>query len=580
MPWKYKRWTKINMRAQLEVVRGQKSPTKLLKNATFLSSGRGDWNKGNIWIYGDRIVYVGQDWPERTEETEIIDCQDKVVVPGYIEPHVHPFQLYNPHSFSVYASQLGTTTLINDNLFFLLNLEKKKALSLVESLDKGPASMYWWARLDPQTEMEDEDLIFSTSAMKAWLEHPLVLQAGELSAWPKVMTGDDALLHWMQETKGLNKRIEGHLPGSSSFTLTQMALLGVTADHEAMSGEEVLSRLDAGYMTALRYSSIRPDLPKILRELHEKGIQDYRRFMLTMDGSTPMFHEQGVLDHLIELAIQEGVPPFAAYEMASYNVARYYGIDDVTGMIAPGRIAHLNILKDERSPRPEGVLAKGEWVYKDEEKIYHEPAFSWKEMGVEPLTIDFELNEEDFSFSMPMGLELINSVIIKPYQIISEVDGEQMPLGQDESFFIMVDKHGKWSINTIIKGFDTHLSGFAASFSNTGDVVMIGKNRADMKAAFARLKERQGGLFMYENGEAIFEMDLPLFGIMSNEPMEEVIAKHTELVKTLQLKGYAHDDPIYSLLFFASTHLPYVRVTQNGIYDVHKKTVLFPSIMR
>ncbi|MFB4165455.1 adenine deaminase C-terminal domain-containing protein [Alteribacillus sp. JSM 102045] len=574
------RWNKQTLRRQLSVIRGEMAPTIVLKNATYLSSARKTWMEGHIWIYEDRIVYTGKYLPEKTEGTEIVDCQGKHIVPGYIEPHAHPFQLYNPHTLAEYASVRGTTTLINDNMFFFLNIEKRKALSLIEELNELPTSMFWWGRYDAQTELEEEDALFSPSNMKSWLEHPLVVQGGELTSWPKVMTGDETVLHWMQHTKELNKPIEGHLPGASYSTITQMALLGVSGDHEAMNGEEALRRLDAGMTTSLRYSSIRPDLPKLLEELLEAGITDFSRFTLNTDGSTPAFYRQGVIDKTIAIALEKGVPAIEAYEMGSYNAARHYGLDDQIGMIAPGRIAHLNILRDVNNPVPESVLAKGKWVFKDGQSHYPDRHFSWEDYGMHPFMIDWELTEDDLHFSMPVGIELVNSVILKPYQISVDVTNEHLSEKHDECFFVMLDRHGKWRINTVIKGFGTNLGGLATTFSNTGDIVLIGKNKRDMRKAFEELKQHDGGIFLVEDGELIESVPLKLFGAMSLEPMDDVIEKHASLEHALKERGYPHEDPIYSLLFFSSTHLPYIRVTQRGIFDVHKKTVLFPSIMR
>ena len=581
MPERIYRWTKKRLRKQLAVIRGEASPSLVLKNATYLNGARQKWMTANILIYLDRIVYVGDQMPAMiSKETEVVDCSGYTIVPGYIEHHVHPFQLYNPQTFANYAMERGTTTLINDNMFFFLHCEKKKALTIIEALDELPTSMYWWCRYDAQTEMGDEEELFSTSNMKAWLEHHLVVQGGELTSWPKVLSGDDATLHWMQETTRLRKPIEGHLPGASERTLAQMALLGVTSDHEAMTGKEAVMRLNLGYMTSLRYSSIRPDLPKMLEEMKELGVDDFSRCMLTTDGSTPMFYENGVMDKLIQIAIDHGVPLIEAYNMATYNPARYYNLDNKIGMIAPGRIAHLNFLKDKENPIPVSVLAKGQWVLRDDIAIKSEQQFSWDDHGIKPYTIDWDLSEDDLHFSMPMGIEMVNSVILKPYQIsIEDVEGHLFDT-HDQSFFVLLDKNGKWRINTMIKGFANRVSGFASTFSNTGDIILIGKNKKDMMLAFKALKEQGGGIVLTEEGQVIHQIPLTLFGAMSVEPMEKVITLQKTLVTLLQERGYKFDDPIYSLLFFSATHLPYVRVTQRGIFDVHKKTVLFPSIMR
>ncbi len=574
------RWSKKQIRKQLQIIRGEVAPTICLTNATYLNSVLNKWLQANIWIHEDRIIYVGKDMPLKMEGTEVVDCSNQTLVPGYIEHHAHPFQLYNPHSLAEYASVHGTTTLINDNMIWFLNLDKKKALTLIDDLDKLPTSMYWWCRYDAQTELENEEAIFSYSNMKSWLEHPLVVQGGELTAWPKVLHGDDSMLHWLQETKKLNKPIEGHFPGASERTLTQMALLGVSSDHEAMTGKEALMRLEMGYTTSLRYSSIRPDLPQIIEELLELGVDDFSRVLLTTDGSTPSFYEQGFMDMAIKIALDKGIPDTDAYAMATYNVARHYHLDDRVGMIAPGRLAHINILEDKNNPLPVSVLAKGQWVKKDGVHQYPVPSFPWEEYDVKPLELNWDLTESDMHFSMPLGIEMMNSVILKPYRISIDVTQEQLPAESDESFFIMVDKNGHWIINTIIKGFAKNVSGFASSFSNTGDLILIGKNKKDMLLAFQQLKQQQGGIVLTERGKVINSIKLELYGVMSNKRMEEVIKEEKSLVSALKERGYLFEDPIYSLLFFSSTHLPYIRVTQKGIFDVKKKTVLFPSIMR
>lgn len=115
------RWTKKRLREQLTVIRGELAPTIVLQNATYLNFARRRWLNANIWIYEDRVVYVGDRMPKEKGETEIVDCTNQYVVPGYIEHHAHPFQLYNPQAFAEYSSLTGTTTTINDNLVFFIN---------------------------------------------------------------------------------------------------------------------------------------------------------------------------------------------------------------------------------------------------------------------------------------------------------------------------------------------------------------------------------------------------------------------------------------------------------------------------
>jgi adenine deaminase len=580
MPEQKLYWTKKQLREQLDVVRDEKAPTKLLKNATYLNVVHKKWMSGNIWINDNRIVYVGDRLPEKTGGTEITDCSRSFIVPGYVEPHVHPFQLYNPHSLAQYASVRGTTTLINDNIVFLLNLPKAKAFTIMDNLEHLPVSMFWWARYDAQTELNDENRIFSNDVLHDWLEHPLVVQGGELTSWPKVLAGDDEILDWMQTTKRFGKPIEGHLPGASEKTLTQMTLLGVDAEHEAMTGKDAALRMNLGLTTSLRYSSIRPDLPQILDEMTELGIDNFERVHFTTDGSTPAFYEQGIIDRMIEISLEKGVRDVDAYSMASYHAARHYNLDHRIGMIAPGRLAHLNILEAKDRPAPVSVLAKGEWVRFEGKNCFPENDFSWEKYGLTESKIDWDLTDDDFNFSLPVGIEMVNSVITKPYSLRFDTSGDELSFDHDESFLMLLDRRGKWRVNTVLKGFAKKVSGFVSTYSSTGDILLTGKNKEDMMTAFRRAKELGGGIVLVEKGEIIAEIQLSLMGGFSLKPMEELIEAEKHLTEKLRERGYQYEDPIYSLLFFAATHLPYIRVTQKGIYDVKNRTVLFPAIMR
>ncbi|WP_419954612.1 adenine deaminase C-terminal domain-containing protein [Neobacillus niacini] len=574
------RWKNKHLRMHVSVLDGKTSPTILLKNALYLNQTFRQWMRANIWIYEDRIVYVGENLPPKVENCEIIDCTNEILVPGYIEPHAHPYQLYNPHTLAAYASQFGTTTLINDNMSLIMNLKKKEAFSLLKDLRSIPTTMFWWCRFDPQTEILNEEDVFSHSNIKSWLEHDAVLQGGELTGWPKLLDGDDMMLHWIQEAKRMHKKIEGHFPGASEKTLAKMMLLGSDSDHEAMTGEEVYNRLMQGYMVSLRYSSIRPDLPELLDDMKRLGIEAYDRLMFNTDGSTSTFYEQGITDQMIRIAIDKGVPLIDAYNMATVNIARYYNIDHLHGNIATGRVANINFLSSIENPTPHSVLAKGKWVKREGQVVEAYHSINWADYGLKPMELDWNLSIDDLQFSMPFGIKMENSVITKPYSIAIDASYDELSTDHDECFFTLLDRNGKWRINTLLKGFATNLSALASSFSNTGDIILIGKNKRDMLAAFERMKELGGGIVMVEEEQVVCEIPLKLNGIMSNLPLKELIDEEKKLLVELKDRGYSFSDPVYSLLFFSATHLPYIRITQQGMYDVMNKTVLFPSIMR
>jgi adenine deaminase len=575
------RWKNKVLRDHVSILNGEKSPSIVLKNATYLNQVLRKWFLANIWIYQDRIIYVGNDMPKQIDRAEIVDCTNLFLVPGYIEPHAHPFQIYNPLTLARYTSQFGTTTHINDNLVLAMQLEKKKAFTFLNFMNDIPSTILWWGRYDAQTELQEEELVFSHGNVKSWLEHEAVIQGGELTGWPRLLDGDDMMLHWMQETKRLRKRIEGHFPGASEKTLAKLMLLGVDSDHEAMTGKEVLNRLLQGYKVSLRYSSIRPDLPKLLKEIKELGIEHYDYFMLTTDGSPSSFYENGHIDQLIRIAMNHGVPVIDAYNMATINIAKYHGMEHLHGNIATGRVANINFLKDKKNPTPVSVLAKGIWVKKDGKEMKEAyPPVDWKQFDLSPLDIKWNVNSLDMQFSMPFGISLENAVITKPYSISINVSDTILTEEHDECYFMLIDREGEWRINTLLKGFSNRIGGMASSYTGDGDIVLLGKSQKDMITAFERLKEIGGGIVLVKDGKIDIEIPLPLRGMMASMPMEELIEKEKELFEYIKDRGYRYEDPIYTIVFFTSTHLPYIRITQKGLYDVMNKTVLFPAIMR
>lgn len=567
-------WGHSEIKGQLAIIEGNKSPDLIITNGEYLHAIYKKWMKGNIWVSGDRIVYVGQAMPAVTEGAEIFDASGRKIVPGYIEPHAHPFQLYNPRTFANYAAERGTTTMIADNLAFFLTLDDTTSFSIMDELSTLPFSFYWWVRFDSQTATENEATLFNVDSIRQWAGRPDVLLGGELTGWPRLMNGDPDMFSFLQAVKAEGKKMEGHFPGASERTLARMRLLGVDGDHEAMTIEEVETRLLHGYGVTLRHSSIRPDLPDLLKAAVEKELDVFDHLMMTTDGSSPSFYIDGVMDKCIRIALDAGVKPIDAYQMATYNIARYYNMTDLHGMIATGRYASLNILEDVDHPVPTDVLSKGEWVKRAGRPTEPFPSINWSDFGV--FAPDFELKESDLRFDEPIGIEMVNDVITKPFQITRDTTTAQLENGHDESFLMLIDRQGKWHVNTVIKGFATDVQGFASTYSNTGDILLLGKDKQEMIRAFEEVKRIGGGMALVENGEIIQTLPLVIGGGFSNEPMDLLMAQELELKKALVDRGFKYGDAIFSLQFLQTTHLPYVRITPLGIYDVMKNEVLIP----
>ncbi|MCM3639183.1 amidohydrolase family protein [Sporosarcina luteola] len=571
-------WDQHEIQRQLGVINGKVAPDLIIQNATYLHSIFKKWVTGNIWIKEDRIVYAGGRMPAMTEGSEIVDATGKKIVPGYIEPHVHPFQLYNPETFADYAGRLGTTTFLSDNLTFFMLLGNEKSFKLIDQLNELPFSFYWWARFDSQTVLQNETDVFNQEAIGEWLKRDDVLMGGELTGWPRLLKGDPDLMASVLAAKQAGKKIEGHFPGASERTLARMKLLGTDGDHEAMTTEEVEARLLQGYAATLRHSSIRPDLPALLKGILDKELDVFDHLMMTTDGSTPSFHIDGVIDKCIQVALDAGIKPVDAYLMASYNVARYYGIDDKHGIIATGRYATLNFLEDELNPVPTDVLSKGKWLKRE-----NAPTAPFKQVDwslVPSFELDFDLDEMDFDFKETVGITMVNDVITKPYEVTIDLSADKLSNEHDESFLMLIDRNGKWRVNTVIKGFANHVQGFASSYSNTGDIILIGKDKQAMMLAFDEMKRMKGGMVLVEDGDIAASIPLPIGGGLSAERMDVLIDREIILKKALAERGYKHGDAVYTFLFLQSTHLPYVRATQIGLYEVMKNEVIIPATGR
>ncbi len=175
---------------------------------------------------------------------------------------------------------------------------------------------------------------------------------------------------------------------------------------------------------------------------------------------------------------------------------------------------------------------------------------------------------------------MLNDVITKPYNVTIDTTGDKLADDHDESFLMLLDRNGKWHVNAVIKGFATGIQGFASSYSNTGDVILIGKDKKEMHNAFNEIKRIGGGMVLSENGGIVATLPLPIGGGLSAEPVQKLIEQELELKKALADRGYTKGDAVYTLLFLQSTHLPYIRITQMGLYDVMKKEIIVPATGR
>src|SRR4051794_19939261 len=199
----------------------------------------GTWIEANVEIADGVITYVGP----REPDMPALDVAGKILTPGYIEPHTHPWCLYSPSSLLEAAVPDGTTTLVYDNLFFFLAHGVDGLRAIVDQMNAAPAHVYWVARISPQSAYPDEAQRFAIDTIAPMLSWPEVLASGEITNWSSVTKGDPRVIAGIKAAKAARRRVEGHNAGASYDRLNELSRAGLSADHEGITGQDALHRL-------------------------------------------------------------------------------------------------------------------------------------------------------------------------------------------------------------------------------------------------------------------------------------------------------------------------------------------------
>ncbi len=566
-------------------------PDLILEGGEVLNVYSGEILESVVGIKGDKILFTGPR-SSRGETPLRLDVSGKILVPGYIEPHCHPWNIYNPISFGEEACRLGTTTLVCDDLFFYMFMGVELFEEFMESLAAMPIKFFWFIRVVPQTPMEGEETVFSAANLKKLLMNPLAVSVGEITRWKDLIQGNLKILECIRFARDLGKRIDGHTAGAKVENLGIISRLGVESCHESISAQEALDRLRLGLHVMLRQSSLRPDLRNLLQMVRENP-SSTRRVMLTTDSSTPAFQlESGMVDRLIGTAMEEGVDPVEAYRMATLNPAAYFGLEHRIGGIAPGRDADILVLSDLHHPTPETVISKGRVVAEecalkepfpdmDMKRFFSTPAARIEKTWTarpEFFEIPLRDGENPQTVRFPV-IRLTNPVITRVEQVEFPVREGFLDIPSGDGFCraAVLNRHGKWVANGIIRNYADRVEGIASSFNTAMEIIAMGRNPEAMACAVNRVLEMGGGIAAAERGRPFFELPLPLGGMMSDRPLPELAAMDTAFQKLLSERGYPFHDPLYTFIFLPNDFLPEVRLNRRGVINIRTDEVLWPA---
>jgi len=575
--------TTKDLQELLDVSAGRREADYFLKGGSLVNVLSGEIYPANVAVWQDKIAYVGGSEKMVGTNTTIIDARGFYLCPALIEPHSHPWGIYNPVSLAEAALCRGITTIVGDNLFFFVHLGAKGFLKIVDSLDNLPVRFYWVARAIHQSPDIIEENIFSIDNLQELFSEPRVVKIGEITRWPLIVEGEYSLLEKISLAGTYQKGFEGHTAGCSYDHLNVIAAAGAESCHESITAEDVAQRLRLGFWTMLRHSSLRPDLPELLRAITEMRLPT-NRMLFTTDGSRPSFiAREGLIDGMLRKAVKAGINPVTALQMATINPAMYLGMEKNLGSIAPGRQADILLLPDLEKFAPHMVISKGKIVAVDGKLSVALTAPDWGEMGFRTRLPCPELLTNPSLFGVPSEhekvfpvIKVISAVITKRQDCLLKPRDGLLEREDDLLYCTLIDRFGKWVTNGFVSGLG-QLEAIASTYNTSINLLVLGRDRSSMALAASEVAKMNGGIVLIENGQVSFRMPLKIGGMASDRSFSVVVNEMKELEDKVKQYGYHYNDFFYTLLFLVCDFLPGLRITASGIIDVKKQQVIVPA---
>jgi len=576
----------------VEVAKGQKPADLFIRGGIVLNVYSGELLKMNVAVCKNCIAYVGESEAAIGEHTRVIEAEGKYVSPGFIETHAHPWVVYNPISMAAKVLPLGTTTVLNDNLFFYLHMGPDGFIRMVEALRDLPGTHLWLARLVSQADFPGEREWFNQAAIRRLLELDEVVGTAEITRWPLLYEGDPFVIESVEFAKSRGKFSDGHTAGASYEKLNAVVAAGISACHEAITAKEALDRLRLGLWTTLRNSSLRPDLEELIKIINEGKVSTHR-LLMTTDGPHPAFiEEEGFVDGIVRKAVRLGLDPITAVQLVTINAATFLKKDEWLGGIAPGRQADILILPDLVHFRPELVIAKGEVVAEGGRllKPIDHLRLDWQSfMERKPFEFDISVLDDLDRYRFPHTdpnqpvpvIGFRSTVITKTVErVLPSADGYADISGVDDVLHVcLFDRRGNWRTNALISGFADKLEALASTYNTPTELLVFGKRPESMRIAARRVYEMGGGIALVEDGKVILEIPLPITGMMTDSlSFDQAVKYQDELLSAVKARGYPFHDILYTLLFLTCDFLPGLRVVPFGLYDVKSNQILRPAV--
>ena len=544
---------------------GREPADLVLKNATFVNVFSNELSTMDIAVAEGLIVGMGS-YQGRSE----VDCTGKIVLPGFLDAHIHlESSLVSPTEFVKAVLPHGTTTVVTDPHEIANVMGTDGIEYMLQATEDLPVDVrFMLPSCVPATPLDESGAILDYRAIDSFYDHPRVQGLAEIMNFVGAINGDEQTVEKIVAAQAHHKKIDGHAPDLQGNDLNAYIAAGVYSDHECHDVKDAIAKLERGQFIMIREGTAARNLEALMPLLTGKYAD---RCMFCTDDKHPNdLLEKGHIDYIVKKAISLGADPITAVKVACHNAARYFLLNN-RGGISPGYLADFVIIDNFQDFNIEQVYKKGVLMV-DHGEIQDFPSPEIEPYLVERAHKTFHvapLTAEDFAEKRPRG-------------IIGMVDGEittvdagysdRIDVEYDVLKIAVVERHKNTHHIGIgyIQGYGLKSGAVATSISHDShNIIVVGTNETDMAAAVNRVVELNGGIVVWDGGQSVAEVPLAIAGIMSDEPLVTVNEK-LETAKDAAHKLGVNPgiDPFMTLSFMALPVIPSLRITTRGVFDV------------
>jgi len=559
----------------LAVARGDAPADLLLTNTNIVNTFTARVEEANLAICQGHIAGIG----DYHRGKEILDLNGKYVIPGLIDGHVHLESSHlSPSEYARVVVPRGISAVVTD-LHEVANVCGMAGIEYMLRCAEGlPMDIFVMAPpCVPASHLETSGAQISVEDLIEMLKLRNVIGIGEVMDFKGVISGDPGM--WAKIGAARGKVIDGHAPRVIGKNLNAYLSAGISSDHECTTLDEAQEKLSRGMYIMIREGSSEKNLDALLPLVTDETFQ--RCFFVVDDRHCSDLLRDGDIDAVVRKAINRGLNPIRAIQMATVNTARYFRLDKL-GAVVPGYRANLAVLDDLEAIRPSLVFYDGRLVAEDGQLII--PLHSVSEARLTH-TVNIRPFEKEALRMSPRGSKL-PVIEIVPDQIVTRRrefairvrDGVVTPdLERDLLKLVVIERHratGNIGLG-LVKGFGLKRGAVASSIAHDShNIVVVGTNDHDIFLAVKEIERSQGGIAVVAEGQILASLALPIAGLMSEEPLETVVQKLENLEHQTAALGCPLSAPFDTLSYLTLSVIPELRLTDLGMVDVLSSKLL------